>query len=123
MSRPARARYVRALKGAAEEDWAGEGPGGLPWWRLGRPPKGEEQEVPKPDSAKAYVDVFGRGTGLEKVRDASRGLCRSGVRFSRCVSRGAQLRQADAEFKARINELDQLLAMSLEPPADHDETS
>ncbi len=40
--RSARAAYVRRLKGAVEEEWIGEAPGRLPWWRLGRPPKGEE---------------------------------------------------------------------------------
>ena len=171
--RTARARYVRALKGAAEEDWAGERPGGLPWWRLGRPPKGEEQEVPKPDSAKAYVDVLGRSTGLERsamaVEDfvvrgsdflgvsvdelAGRGRSPAVVRarevlatlgveryrlrvnalarvinkspeaVSRCVSRGTQLRRADAEFNTRFNGLDQMLAKSSESPPRDDETS
>lgn len=171
--RTARSRYVRALKGAAEEDWAGERPGGLPWWRLGRPPTGEEQKVPKPDSVKAFVDVLGRSTGLERsamavedfVEQGSRllgvsvdelagrgrspavvrarvllatlGVERHGLRVnglarvihkspeavSRCVSRGGQLRQADAEFKARFNELDQLLAKSSELPPRDDETS
>ena len=42
--RSARAAYVRRLKGAVEEEWIGEEPGRLPWWRLGRPPKGEEED-------------------------------------------------------------------------------
>ncbi len=42
--RAARAAYVRRLKGAVEEEWIGEMPGRLPWWRLGRPPKGEEAD-------------------------------------------------------------------------------
>jgi putative transposase len=42
--RTARARYVRTLKGAVEDDWIGEMPGQLPWWRLGRPPKGEDED-------------------------------------------------------------------------------
>ena len=40
--RSARAGYVRRLKGSLEETWVGEEPGRLPWWRLGRPPKGED---------------------------------------------------------------------------------
>jgi len=40
--RAARAAYVRRLRGALEEPWVGEEPGRLPWWRLGRPPKGED---------------------------------------------------------------------------------
>lgn len=42
--RAARAAYVRRLKGAIEEPWIGELPGRLPWWRLGRPPKGEDED-------------------------------------------------------------------------------
>ena len=42
--RSARAAYVRRLKGAVEEEWIGEQPGRLPWWRLGRPPKGELED-------------------------------------------------------------------------------
>jgi len=43
--RAARAAYVRTLKGAVDEPWIGEEPGRLPWWRLGRPPKGEEDDL------------------------------------------------------------------------------
>jgi REP element-mobilizing transposase RayT len=46
--RSARAAYVRCVKGAVEEEWIGEQPGRLPWWRLGRPPKGEDED---PDEA------------------------------------------------------------------------
>jgi REP element-mobilizing transposase RayT len=42
--RSARAAYVRRLNGAVEEEWIGEEPGRLPWWPLGRPPKGEEED-------------------------------------------------------------------------------
>jgi REP element-mobilizing transposase RayT len=42
--RQARAAYVRRLKGAVEEEWIGESPGRLPWWRLGRPPRGEDED-------------------------------------------------------------------------------
>jgi len=42
--RSARAAYVRRLKGAFEEEWIGEEPGRLPWWRLGRPSKGEDED-------------------------------------------------------------------------------
>ncbi len=42
--RSARAAYVRTLRAAAEEPWIGENPGWLPWWRLGRPPKTENED-------------------------------------------------------------------------------
>ena len=44
--RAARAAYVRQLKGALEDEWIGEEPGRLPWWRLGRPTK-EDTEDPE----------------------------------------------------------------------------
>ncbi|MFV2074419.1 MAG: transposase, partial [Thermoanaerobaculales bacterium] len=42
--RSARAAYVRRLKGAIEDEWIGEEPGRLPWWRLGRAPEGEDED-------------------------------------------------------------------------------
>jgi putative transposase len=42
--RSARAAYTRQLNAAAEENWANKSPGYLPWWRLGRPPKGEDED-------------------------------------------------------------------------------
>ena len=42
--RSARAAYARRLKGSFEEEWIGEEPGRLPWWRLGRPAKGEDED-------------------------------------------------------------------------------
>ena len=42
--RSARAAYVRRLKGAVDDEWLGESPGRLPWWRLGRPPNGEDDD-------------------------------------------------------------------------------
>ena len=42
--RSARAAYVRALKGAVSQEWIGEDPGKLPWWRLGRPPAKEVED-------------------------------------------------------------------------------
>ena len=44
--RAARRAYTRAIRGARDEEGIGEGPGHLPWWRLGRPPRSEE-EVPE----------------------------------------------------------------------------
>jgi putative transposase len=42
--RGARAAYARALRGARETEWIGEDPGRLPWWRLGRPPRAENED-------------------------------------------------------------------------------
>lgn len=65
--RSARAAYVRSLKVAAVEPWVGESPGGLPWWRPGRPRK-EENEAPEIDRTVATIDALGRSTGLERPR-------------------------------------------------------
>lgn len=42
--RSARSAYLNRLKGARQEEWIGEKPGRLPWWRLGRPSKGEDED-------------------------------------------------------------------------------
>ena len=42
--RSARAAYLRSLAAASTQAWVGEGPGQLPWWRLGRPPEGEDDD-------------------------------------------------------------------------------
>ncbi len=42
--RLARATYVCELNIAEEEEWIGEKPGSLPWWRVGRPPKEEDDD-------------------------------------------------------------------------------
>lgn len=42
--RAARSAYVRALKGAVEEEWIGDTTGRVPWWHLGRPSRGEEED-------------------------------------------------------------------------------
>ena len=69
--RAARQAYVRSIKGVVEEPWVGEGPGRLPWWKLGRPKV--EDEAPTPDSEVAFIDELGRSTGLERQSiDATR---------------------------------------------------
>jgi hypothetical protein len=42
--RSARSAYARAMRGIRDEEWIGETPGFLPWWRLGRPPKSEAED-------------------------------------------------------------------------------
>ena len=60
--RTARRAYVRALKGARQEEWRGERPGRLPWWRH------EVDRPVKPVAPAAWVDELGRSTGLERPR-------------------------------------------------------
>ena len=57
--RSARTAYVRRLKGAVEAEWIGEAPGRLPWWRLGRPPKGEGKDPEEVVHQRRRRDVEG----------------------------------------------------------------
>ena len=75
----ARQSYVRAIKGTVTEPWVGEGPGKLPWWRLGRPMV--EEESPAPDSKAAFIDELGRSTGLERPRLSAAEFVALGAKF------------------------------------------
>jgi chromosomal replication initiation ATPase DnaA len=53
---------VRAIKGAVTQEWIGEAPGRLPWWRLGRPPAKDEEDPARAVRAKqkredSYVEA------------------------------------------------------------------
>ncbi len=56
--RKAFAGYRSAMSAAFEEDWRGEGPGRLPWWRVGRPPKsdGGEEIIVDPTRPRIGMD-------------------------------------------------------------------
>lgn len=58
--RSARAAYVRTLKGAREESWAGDSVDRLPWWSAD-----DDREIQTVDSG-PYIDMLGRSTGLER---------------------------------------------------------
>jgi len=62
--RPALRRYRAALADVDESDWGGQGPGRLPWWRLGRPT--EEDHLRRKDDA--FVDEQGRSTARWRPR-------------------------------------------------------
>ncbi|MCJ7753622.1 MAG: hypothetical protein MUP13_03575, partial [Thermoanaerobaculales bacterium] len=87
--RTARRAYVRAMKGTIAEPWAGEGPGMLPWWKLGRPAMEEEREL-RLDRKRAFVDELGRSTGLE----------RPPLRVEDYIERGAAILGIDIESLA-----------------------
>jgi hypothetical protein len=57
--RSARSAYVNRLKGASQEGWIGESPGHLPWWRPGRPPKGEDEDPETSIREKRDREVMG----------------------------------------------------------------
>ena len=62
--RPALRRYRAALGQVSDSEWGGDGPGHLPWWRLGRPTE-EERLRRKRD---AFIDEQGRSTGRWRPR-------------------------------------------------------
>jgi len=64
---PAKRTYLAAMTGGAAQEWAGEVPGWLPWWRLGRPRRGEDEELAVP-ADRPFVDALGRSTGRERPR-------------------------------------------------------
>lgn len=99
--RTARAAYVRALKGTVVEPWVGEEPGGLPWWRLGRP-RPDEADAPKTDPAVAVVDALGRSTGLERPRlEAAELVAQVAERLGVAVEDLAARRRAPELVQAR----------------------
>jgi hypothetical protein len=58
--RSARRAYVRTLRAEREEEWRGEQPGMMPWW------KREPDRPLEPPAPTAWIDEFGRSTGLER---------------------------------------------------------
>ncbi len=76
----ARRAYVRAIEVVGDEEWAGEGPGKLPWWRLGKPPA-EDERPPSPDRSVAFIDELGRSTGPERPRFEAVNLIGIGAEF------------------------------------------
>jgi len=59
--RSARRAYVRTHRAEREEEWIGEKPGMLPWWK-GRPDRPLEPPAPT-----AWIDELGRSTGSERL--------------------------------------------------------
>ena len=58
----AKRSYLEAMAGADGEDLAGLEPGGLPWWRLGRPLRRDDEELDVPRD-RPFVDELGRSSG------------------------------------------------------------
>jgi REP element-mobilizing transposase RayT len=75
--RSARSAYVRGLKGSMEAEWIGEAPGRLPWWRLGRPPRGEDEQQPAGQDGGAGEREESLGTGHEEASVRRPGLGRT----------------------------------------------
>ncbi len=60
--------YRSAIEGVGDEDWSGEGPGRLPWWRLGRPTEEDQLKM-----REACVDEAGRRTAKWRPRYTAAG--------------------------------------------------
>lgn len=89
--RSARSAYARAMRGMREEEWIGERPGALPWWRLGRPPRreledpeisgrdqrkedGDRQDRDRPDlTVEEFLQIGAEILGVEVDELAGRG--------------------------------------------------
>jgi REP element-mobilizing transposase RayT len=90
--RRALAGYRTAMSTALGEDWRGEGPGRLPWWRTGRPPKGEGSEEITVDERRPRIGM----DGLSNV------AMRPRMELDHFVERGAEaLEVTAADLKGR----------------------
>ena len=65
--RAARKAYLESIRAPQDAPWAGEAPGGLPWWRFGRP-REEKQDEELRMSATPFIDELGRSTAIERPR-------------------------------------------------------
>jgi putative transposase len=92
----AKRAYLAAMAVGASEDWVTEAPGWLPWWRLGRPPQDDGDEIAvAPD--RPFVDELGRSTGRERQRLDAAALVRKvserlGVTVESLSGRGKERR-------------------------------
>ncbi len=57
--RSALAGYRAAMSAVLGEDWGEEGPGRLPWWRVGRPPKSDRGEEITVDDTRPRMGMDG----------------------------------------------------------------
>lgn len=65
--RAARREYLASIRTTRDAIWAGKEPGGLPWWRFGRPPE-EDDDDKLILTETPYVDELGRSTAVERPR-------------------------------------------------------
>lgn len=77
--RGALAHYRRAIAAAEGEEWMSEGPGCLPWWRLGRPARKDEDELDL-DTERPLIGMDGRSTAAPRPRVQLDELVRCGAR-------------------------------------------
>lgn len=60
--------YRAAMRACLEEDWRGQEPGRLPWWRAGRPPKKDEGGEITVDEARPRIGMDGLSNAPPRPR-------------------------------------------------------
>ena len=63
--RAAKTAYLNSLEAGQGAEWSTNLPGGLPWWKLGRQRRGEDEEL-QIDLERPRVDAQGRSTAVER---------------------------------------------------------
>ena len=66
--RRARAGYRSTMSAARGEEWSRSGPGGLPWWRVGRPPRREDGRDLVIDEKRPRIGMDGLSTAPVRPR-------------------------------------------------------
>lgn len=66
--RAARRAYLESMRASRDAPWTAAAPGGLPWWRLGRPARSDDDEELAMDIAVPFIDELGRSTAPERPR-------------------------------------------------------
>lgn len=64
--RNARKTYLESILATRDAPWADAEPGGLPWWRLGRPPARIQDEDLRMPATTPVIDELGRSTALDR---------------------------------------------------------
>lgn len=64
--RNARRTYFESIRAATREPWVGAGPGGLPWWRFGRPRERDQNDELSKGSSTPFIDELGRSTAMDR---------------------------------------------------------
>jgi len=76
--RAALAHYRRAMVATEGKEWMGEGPGRLPWWRLGRPSRRGVDEL-ELDRERPLIGMDGRSTAVPRPQVEFEELLRCGA--------------------------------------------
>lgn len=81
--RAALARYRSSIAGREELEWLNEGPGRLPWWRLGRPPQQDDDEI-ELDGARPRILMDGLNDAVPRRRVEVADFLAAGARALGC---------------------------------------